>query len=82
MRKFAFIVGVLAIVGVAGLFVISALVWAQQVKPEDRIRHVGHEYDWEPLRELLSYYPAGMIKEPGRLPRRFEQWSGGPPDKP
>jgi hypothetical protein len=82
MRNFVFSVGVLAIVGVAGLFVISALVWAQQLKPEDRISERGGTYDWEPLRELLSYYPAGMTKEPGRLPRRMNQWFGGPPDKP
>ena len=82
MRKFAFIVVVPAIVGVAGLFVISALVGAQQVKPDYRIPERGGRYDSEPLRELLSYYPAGMIKEPGRLPRRMNEWSGGPPDKP
>jgi hypothetical protein len=82
MRKFGLIVGALAIVGVAGLFVISALVRAQQVKPDGRIPEMGGRYDSEPLRELLSYYPAGMIKEPGRLPRRINEWNGGPPDKP
>jgi hypothetical protein len=76
MRKFAFIVAA------AGLFVISALAWAQQTKPEERLQERGGHYDSEPLRELLSYYPAGMTKEPGRLPRRINEWNGGPPDKP